>query len=199
MIELWVSPSLPWTIGRALHASNDFKLTDKVSLIIDDTANAQFREFIEALVDTSFSFSHFEVIWWSPQNHKKHFAQNTRAFTLLLLAQQSGHPLFGPLGRDLIVDCIFSEFEREVYERYVSYTQLTDEVEDDDDEKERWLNDLFFFWTTYGLSGHKLEQMGVSACGELEKDMCGVCCKSVTCAACATFKWLAADHDVYDV
>lgn len=195
-MRLNVSPDIPWTIGRALGAME----LHRVFLVVDDTASEQFRRWIEELEDIRGSLAHFDSVAWSPQNHKKYFAQNTRAFELLLLAQKGGHPLFGSLGRDLLVDCIFSSFVRPVYVKHVSYEpQGADWDEAGEEDKRVWLEALFEYWVKqvdeFGWEGHEFAEMGVSVCGEPDED--SVCCRFANCAMCTAFKETAEQHGIY--
>lgn len=197
MTRLKVSSDMPWTIGRALGIME----LHRVFLVVDDTASEQFRRWIEALEDACGSLGHFDSVSWSPQSHKKHFAQNARAFELLLLAQKGGHPLFGPLGRDLLIDCIFSSFVRPVYVKHVSYEpQGADWDEADEEDKQEWLEPLFEYWSKmvdeFGWDGREFAEMGVSVCGEPEED--SVCCGSDNCAMCAAFKQMAEEYGIYE-
>lgn len=197
MIHRKVSPNLPWTIGRALRTME----LSKVFLIVDKTANERFRSWIEGLEDVQGSLGHFERKSWSTQIHKRHFSRQTRAFTLLLLAQKREHPLFGRLGRELL-ELIFSQFTQPVYVKHVSYEpQTADWDHEVENDKEEWLSALFEYWNKMveeeGWSGRELSEMKVSVCGDPEED--SVCCCSDSCEMCVGFKSSAEQYGIYEI
>ena len=121
MTRLKVSSDMPWTIGRALGIME----LHRVFLVVDDTASEQFRRWIEALEDACGSLGHFDSVSWSPQSHKKHFAQNARAFELL--SEAAGAPLE--------LDVALTEAARAAASDYLKHTLLVFrllDVPDDD-------------------------------------------------------------------
>ena len=194
MLRLNVCPSLPPTIGRALRSM----VNASVYLVVDDAANVLFRRWIEALRDVNGDLSHLETLAWTPTVHTSHFRRAGPQMMLIMMAQKRGHPLFGRLPRDLIVECIFTKFTAVVRVPHLRYEPLS--TPEDVPEDAAWLDSLFEYW--HGMvergewSGTELADMGVSVCGSPCED--SVCCDDAGCVECGAFRRSAEEWGVYD-
>lgn len=195
---LYVSPNVPWSIGRMLKSQD----TDNVELVVDTTANEMFRQWIESLEDVLGNLRRRESVAWSPASHKAHFQRIQPHLKLLLMAQISGHHLFGLLTRDLLVKHMFSTMKATVYVEHVRYEPETSEwyTGVSEDEKCVWRDKFLDYWRKNvqdgGWQGTDFAEMGVSVCGIPAED--SICCADDDCDACAAFEDAAADRGVYD-
>lgn len=199
MLQLRVSHTMPWTIGRALA----FIKTHQVFLIVDETANARFRTWIEKLKDVSGSMMHSEQVFWSPCSHKKLFRGWEPILRLVLLSQLRQNTLFGRLPRELIVEELFTKISRKQNVRHVRYEIINEDWNDsvDDEYVSKWNNKFFEYWLKQIKCGRwegvEFAEMGVTVCGDPAED--SVCCEDLDCEACEAFREAAANRALYDI
>eukprot|EP00966_Prymnesium_polylepis_P107670 2492923-Prymnesium_polylepis.1 len=162
-------------------------------------ANPLIRRWIEGLEDNGGSLGHWERMHWSPSVHKSEFRATHRAVLLLLLAQKTGHSLFGRLPEHFLVSNILPKMTKMNYVKHVSYEPVT--LAPYDADKEMWLDSFLDYWyeriedSEWECSN--VAAMGITVCGNPAED--SVCCDDDDCHECSTFKMEAAQKGVYEV